>query len=747
MKILKCTAAFLLALIFILNLASCSGGSKNAKDEKETDDATESDKNSNSEEDTVKLYEFDDTFTDFIRTQTNIDDILGTKYTKGMPLGYNDLIFSFYQSGWGFNNSSIHANITLNTMSYDDSTLIKTGWSMPVTVKLDGKSVFINNAEFTPSYVTSRNKEGSEVAVTGYKYVSSANIIAVIIEVENNSAETVTASVDSYLGGNTVDIKEETDAIRGTFRRDSIDVLDILAKGDGFTVSEGYLKSDVEVKPGESYTFRLCASFDRKAADEGIIKAFFNDKDPLATQRISFNNWFEYNIPYIDLPDEDIEKIYYYRWHTYRSQIRTNINGNYLITEFLPNVAWARTDNAIVCAAGHHIYEGRWLRDQKYMDDYMGFWFGRGQSAIYLYSSWLPEAYYQRYLTTGDTKITEYYTLLERFYNHFTATHFDAEVGLFKINGGSEGMESSISDPNNKFKTFRPTFNSYMYANALAIAEMARINGNEAKYNEYVAKAESIKVSMEKLWDGSFYRAWHDDADTYVDVRELIGYAPWMFNMPDDDAEHAEIWKYLMDPDYFYAQYGPLTAERGKANLVLDPNRHCRWDGPSWPFATSQTLIAMDNLLNNYENQSYITKDDYYTLLRNYALTHYKDTDGDGVRETPWIGESLLGDSGEWIQITERSSYYNHSQYTNLVITGLLGITPSDSNVLEIKPLIPEDWEYFCLENLPYHGRNITVVYDKDGTRYGGDAGFNVYVDGKLVASSETVGEIAVNLE
>ncbi len=691
------------------------------------------------------MYKFDETFTDIVRSETDIDSILSMKYTDGIPLGYNELVFSFHQSGWGFDDRSIHANITLNTPEYSDSKLINTGWGMPVTVKINGSGVSVREAEFTPSCVTSYYEGKDGVNVTGYKYVSTENMIAVIVKVNNGSSEPINVSLRALLTGNLTKVEEKDGSLCATYMRESKPVLDIVASGDGFKVTDRFLDASAEIAPGKEYTFRLGASFDRQKADTNLLKAFFKDKDPIATQKKNFNAWFDYNIPYVDMPDETLKQIYYYRWHTYRSQIRLSATDSYVITEFLPNVAWARNDNAIVCAAGHHIYDGRWIRDGKYLDDYMNFWFGRGQSAIYLYSSWLPEAYYQRYLVTANDNIIDYYTQLKGFYSRFTSTHFDSNVGLYKINGGSEGMETSVSDPDNSKKTFRPTFNSYMYANALAIAEMAKLKGDTATYDEYRAKAAAIKESMEKLWDGSFYRVWHDGAENYSDVRELVGFAPWMFNMPNDDADHAEIWKYLMDPDYFYGEYGPLTAEREKAVLELF-DRACKWNGPSWPFATTQTLIAMANAIRNYENQSYVTAEDYYTLLKNYALTHYNDTDGDGIRETPWIGESLLPDSGEWIQITERSSYYNHSQYPNLIITGLFGITPEDSDTLKISPLIPSDWEYFCLENLPYRGKNVTLVYDKDGTRYGKGSGFTVYVDGVVASHTESPCEITVSL-
>ena len=50
-------------------------------------------------------------------------------------------------------------------------------------------------------------------------------------------------------------------------------------------------------------------------------------------------------------------------------------------------------------------------------------------------------------------------------------------------------------------------------------------------------------------------------------------------------------------------------------------------------------------------------------------------------------------------------------------------------------------WDYFAVENMPYHGRNLTVVWDRDGSRYGQGAGLRVYVDGELAHQQPTLGE------
>ena len=51
-----------------------------------------------------------------------------------------------------------------------------------------------------------------------------------------------------------------------------------------------------------------------------------------------------------------------------------------------------------------------------------------------------------------------------------------------------------------------------------------------------------------------------------------------------------------MDPDYFYADFGPTTVERHDPLFALKPTC-CWWSGQSWPFATTQTLKGMANVL------------------------------------------------------------------------------------------------------------------------------------------------------
>ena len=105
------------------------------------------------------------------------------------------------------------------------------------------------------------------------------------------------------------------------------------------------------------------------------------------------------NIPLFECPDKTLEEIYYFRWWSYRKHLRQTPDG-FVVTEFLPDVPWAGKYNTINCAAGHHFYEGRWLRDPRYLDEYATFWLRKG-GGVRVYSFWIADSLWNRYLVTG----------------------------------------------------------------------------------------------------------------------------------------------------------------------------------------------------------------------------------------------------------------------------------------------------------------------------------------------------------
>ncbi|RYF72835.1 MAG: glycoside hydrolase, partial [Cytophagaceae bacterium] len=104
-----------------------------------------------------------------------------------------------------------------------------------------------------------------------------------------------------------------------------------------------------------------------------------------------------------------------------------------------------------------------------------------------------------------------------------------------------------------------------------------------------------------------------------------------------------------------------------------------------------------------------------------------------------YLGEYQDEKNGEWLKgDNPRSKFYNHSGFADLIISDLIGLKPRADNVLEIHPLIPEkQWDWFCLDNVLYHGKTLTILYDKTGQHYQKGKGFLVFADGKEVVRSK----------
>lgn len=636
---------------------------------------------------------------------------------------------------------------------------------------------------------------------------------------------------------------------------------------------------------------------------KSFIERFNADDREVYPTTISNAQTFDFlvaNAPLFECPDEDIERTYYFRWWTFRKHLARTTNG-WVITEFLPVVPWAGKHNTINCANGHHIREARWLQDRRYVEDYIRFWFQKDSRVTY--TSWLPEAVWAYCTTLGDYGLAkELLPDLIKHYKGWETGRLDKPTGLYWQNDNGDGMEGSISGPG-----YRPTINSYMFANASAIACIADLSGQKELAAEYRDKAAVLKkLVQEKLWnpeheffevrlapqptglfgvrvnndaeltkqakptsssrhnpdcltrDAMPRNSWHtqlphilfnnrgaeewvqydfprtveiasvqlflvrlDKRDIFPEsvavlyrdagawkevtgakgvldkfdkwnaitfqpvttdglrlqlrlagfnrdalplrnVRELLGYTPWMFDLPDP--QFAVAWKQLADPQGFAAPWGLTTAERRHPAFEISYTRHeCLWNGPVWPFATAQTLTALANYLN-HDPQPVLGRARYLEVLGTYARSH-RLTLADG-RVVSWIDENQNPTNGDWIararlieMLTgkpgavakkgpmDRGQAYNHSTFCDLVINGLVGLRPQPDDTVVVNPLVPPDtWDWFCLDHVPYHGKMLTILWDKTGKRYGKGSGLRVFKDGKQIANSETLTRVAGTL-
>jgi hypothetical protein len=440
--------------------------------------------------------------------------------------------------------------------------------------------------------------------------------------------------------------------------------------------------------------------------------------------------WMQENVPLFECPDALVEETYWFRWWALRKQLRRDAaSGRFVFGEFI------NRPRPVSSALGHHLMEGRWLRDQQYHDDYVLYWFrgkdGGPAERFHRYSQWVQYALWSRWLVTQDTaELTGLLDELVADYGQWEAERMRPD-GLFWQHDVWDAMEESISG-GRKVMNVRPTINSYMYGNAVGLAAIARLAGRGELAEKFATKAANLRRLVQvTLWNSElgFFGACTEELQPIV-VREQIGFIPWYFNLPEAGRGYEAAWRQLIDESGFRAPYGITTAERRAPSFRSRGTGTCEWDGAVWPFATSQTLTALANLLHD-KSQVAVGKADYFDAF----LTYTRSQRYDGL---PYIGEYLDEKTGAWLKGRDpRSYYYNHSTYADLLITGLVGLRPRADDVIEVVPLLPSGaWPWFCLDGIRYHGRIVTILWDADGNRYGRGAGLQVLVDGCVVAKS-----------
>lgn len=491
-----------------------------------------------------------------------------------------------------------------------------------------------------------------------------------------------------------------------------------------------------------------------------IIKKYvdiFNKDDEEMNINLIDNNhayeWMCAEIPVFECPDKDIEEAYYFRWWTYRKHLKKTEDG-YILSEFLPKVSWSGKHNEINAAVGHHLYEGRWLKNSsEYLKDYVNFFLDNSERG-HQYSAWLIYAVHQMCTVNDNWDMGEgFLDKICRYYEEWEETHLLSD-GMFWSYDNYDAMEFSISGTTEdlrSLKGIRPTLNSYMCADAWAIADFAKRMGKDDIYEKYMKKYEALKKLInENLWQNGFYRAFHFEngdennsckkiVENWIDKtpKELIGYIPWMFNIPEKGKE--EVFDYLIDENCFYTDYGIATAEKNDKRFLYEVRHECLWNGYVWPFATSQTLTAMRNVIMNYDGNKK-NRDNFFRLTKEYAKSHKRIRE-DG-KKVNWIDEVRHPLKDEWSSREvlknwgweenkggfERGKDYNHSTFCDIIISGIIGVKYENGEI-EISPSIPDEWDYFRLDNLNIRGETYTIIYDKTGEKYKKGKGINIYTN------------------
>lgn len=520
-----------------------------------------------------------------------------------------------------------------------------------------------------------------------------------------------------------------------------------------------------------------------------MVQAQVKKAPSLPLGRLAMDNfgadsaWFLRNIPFLEIDDAEIQRIYYYRWKLYRAHIREIGPEGTTVLEFLEDVPWARepfTD--LNDSAAFHLMEGRWLRSPEVVNRLIDHLYSGGANDRH-FSESIAAATEATTMVTGDlVPALRHLNTMQHVFNLWD-DHLDRARNLYWIEPLLDATEYTISsidasgagftnqpskDQNhNGFMggyAFRPSINSYQFGNALAISHLATLANEPTVAADYADRAERLRAAvLAQLWDPElqhftdrFTRSTPTaKAGEFIRGRELVGYVPWLYGLPlaSDSAKTSSAWKHVLDPQQLAGPYGLRTVEPSYPRYLTQYRydgptglRECQWNGPSWPFQTSQTLGALANFLHDAPTSEVITRGAYVHLLRQYTRQHFL------IKDHPDLQEDYNPDTGGVIVGLPRSHHYLHSSYIDLLMTGLIGIRPRTDNKFELDPLLdttpaaerPVRW--FGIDHLRYHGHDLSVFYDADGTRYHVGRGISVFVNGVRAAGPVALGRVTFEL-
>ncbi|XP_014558944.1 hypothetical protein COCVIDRAFT_35744 [Bipolaris victoriae FI3] len=503
-----------------------------------------------------------------------------------------------------------------------------------------------------------------------------------------------------------------------------------------------------------SFVHQGLAALDSKA----ILSKYFGNDAP----------WYQDRIPLFESSDADLTDTYYYRWSIFRAHQRDLGAYGFISTEFLNDVSWQTKPWASLNdATGFHLLEARWCRDRRFKEDYATFMYSKDSSRRQ-FSESMASAVWDGYLVDGSVPdVIKRLDAMQVVYEAWKDS-YDTSKGLYWVEPLRDATEYTISsidasgglDGFTGGESFRPTINSYQYANARAIANIAALKGGLAStVSTYNGRADALKQRVQDaLWNSTFehfidrfkVNNQHVTYWNFIRGRELAGMVPWTHDLPDDKVEYAQAWSHVLNSSQLSGPAGLRTGEPSYQYYMRQyryegKNPECQWNGPVWPFQYTQVLSGLANFLDHYPTGAQtgvITPKDYTAMLRKYAKLHRNPSTG--ILD---LEEDYHPDTGLPIVGLKRSHHYFHSGFNDLVLSGLVGLRPSASDVLVVNPLFDSSSiAYFRAERITYHGHDIAVQWDSDGSRYG-TRGLVIEIDGKVAAQQLDVSKISIPLQ
>lgn len=643
----------------------------------------------------------------------------------------------------------------------------KEGYS--VTVSTDGQKIDLSEdasqRKQTPSYWKGVfNNADKTLTVTEIKYITNNNVAVTELHLSGTKAMKVVLSATSPLA--TV---AEGNELTGRFAaKNNVTTVYPRFSGNDFAAQDGKLIGSFEVSADAKKTTKtklqlgLITNEIPESRTEYDAIRDGDRKDPqVSYQRhvTEYNKWWVDNVPYIQTPEENIDKTVIYRWWLSRfNYLDANIPGNVL--QYPTSIEGVLGyNNAIDLTIGMFIDDLKWMRDPTWS---YGPWISAGETAGSQgqyrdnpadpgnwgasHTQWISEAAWDSYMIHGGPA-----NIAEKFADYASAN----AKGQFKINGRDTDNDlvidtnwnawtgndaDAVSFDEHKGYALDRAESATEWAGAKAAAEAYRLSGNTDKATEMDEFAAKMKASyIKNLWDSKDKLVRHKwvngpGAGKLAKYKEINNYTPYSVGMmpAEGDADYADDYeaalRLLADADQ-HPIFPFATANQADDKLVREdgnkPTNNFSIINSDLYFRAYQAAIRKYHA--NDKDKQYVTPEMYKKLLYWNAFAHYQGGDNRLPDQNEFWNNADTKNGGS----IQYRSWIHHTQLgsTNwTLIEDVAGMTSRTDDKIELNPIAMPGWNYFTVNNLNYHGKNVTIVWDKDGSHYGGPAGYSVYI-------------------
>ena len=626
-----------------------------------------------------------------------------------------------------------------------------------------------------PSNWSSTYSVGSNLTLDVVKFIHQENVAVTTMTLTNKSAEdqAITVAADSTFatepGKVTVNGAEQTELTGTCSSPAGLTTIYARMTGDGFEAASSddycWLSRDVTVPAGGSVDFKVVMAFTTEEIPESTEQylrfAGLGNLEAVRAQKAEYNLYWAENLPYIDVPKKAVQKAIDYRWWLERfNSLDANIPGyDYQYPVTIEGVLGY--NNAIILTQPMHLQDTKWLRSPYLAYGQLLSAGNSSQSSAFLdnpgnrnnwnnhYGQYLAEAGYEAFnVIGGGAELAEnlaYYFghdatgQLEHYGNHIEGRDLIAYRNNY-MTGNDADTISMHAPGTGTWKAHGE--NAYVWAAADAAAKLYEQLGNTEQAKYYRDLADKIKADVLELM-------WCEECQKF----ETYAVRP---TGTQHNANQPNLVKYTESNNYNYFAVGLVPDDAASVTKYKEALKAFSngKEFPIFPFYTANQVHNQEvSGSNNFSNINFTVQLRLYeSALRTYDKEQTYITDDMLAMMAEWMAWNVYPDAGD-IRYPNNNEFHNidgrtyenyyrswiyHNilgNYTYLFIEDMAGIQPRADEKIELSP-IDFSYDHFMVNNVRYHGHDLTVVWDKpdDGKTWYNECpeGYSLYIDGTL---------------